>query len=309
GQAAMKNELERLYNLKVQESEDSVLTSEQQLGRLLGPGSVYLNLNPFEVLQISIDMDLEAAKEKYEKLSLLIHPDKNPDDRERADKSCDIVKKAVAIVEDPAQLAKAKDCYREARLARMLPEDDRGSIDWNEPSLKKALWVEVMLKFSEVAERVVARRRADEWKRERCEILKWVAKVLMGLFLGQSLSLFLFFSPHLSHSSLLVLLCEADLHVQGLHLRVRRVSAAAVAGDCSIRLHGVPSDGRRVLSPYRLSTPPRSASTSPARRHFSSRSSPGHPHYSSRRDSAHSSILHYDPQLSAILIPYPPLPS
>lgn len=127
--------------LKEQESEDSVLTSDQQLDRLLRPGSTYLNLNPFEVgslisdlctfnfdpfmvlwvakgliysaecmhrsqdystidrsqnygiiaqvLQISPDTDLEQAKKKYKKLSLLIHPDKNPDDRERADKAFD----------------------------------------------------------------------------------------------------------------------------------------------------------------------------------------------------------------------------
>eukprot|EP00080_Pristionchus_pacificus_P009258 PDM69278.1 dnj-30 [Pristionchus pacificus] len=180
--AAMAEDFERFYtDLKEQESEDSVLTSEQQLDRLLRPGSTYLNLNPFEVLQISPDTDLEQAKKKYKKLSLLIHPDKNPDDRERADKAFDIVKKAVAVMEDPVALAKAKDCYKEAeaRLAIMLSEKRRkakkeggeGVIDEDEPkAYRKALWVIVTKVFADrEKKRKMLEERANDEKRRNAE--------------------------------------------------------------------------------------------------------------------------------------------
>ncbi|KAH7696015.1 DnaJ domain containing protein, partial [Aphelenchoides avenae] len=68
-------EFEQFYqDLKKTEKEDSSLTSAQQIDRLLRPGATYLNLNPFEVLQIDPDTDVETAKKKYKKLSLLIHP-------------------------------------------------------------------------------------------------------------------------------------------------------------------------------------------------------------------------------------------
>ena len=37
------------FQVKTIEQRDSVLTSKQQIDRLLKPGSTYLNLNPFEV--------------------------------------------------------------------------------------------------------------------------------------------------------------------------------------------------------------------------------------------------------------------
>lgn len=44
-------QFEQFYNdLKYTEKRDSNLTSEQQIDRILRPGSSYLNLNPFEVI-------------------------------------------------------------------------------------------------------------------------------------------------------------------------------------------------------------------------------------------------------------------
>lgn len=70
--------------MKEIEKRDSVLTPKQQIDRLLRPGSTYFNLNPFEVLQIDPETSLEEAKKKYKRLSILVHPDKNQDDAERA---------------------------------------------------------------------------------------------------------------------------------------------------------------------------------------------------------------------------------
>lgn len=66
------------------EKKDSVYTSKQQIERLLRPGSSYANLNPFDVLMVEFDDDLDRIKKQYKRLSILLHPDKNLDDQERA---------------------------------------------------------------------------------------------------------------------------------------------------------------------------------------------------------------------------------
>ena len=57
------------------------MTKEQQIERLTKPGSKYGNLNPFAVLMIGYDVDLDTARKQFRKLSILTHPDKNPDDK------------------------------------------------------------------------------------------------------------------------------------------------------------------------------------------------------------------------------------
>ena len=63
------------------ERRDSVLTKEQQIKRLTKPGSKYGNLNPYAVLMIGYDVELDAARKQFRKLSILTHPDKNPDQK------------------------------------------------------------------------------------------------------------------------------------------------------------------------------------------------------------------------------------
>lgn len=148
-------DFEQFYSdLKKTEQKDSALTSDQQITRLLRPGSTYLNLNPFEVLQIEPETDVDQARKRYKRLSILIHPDKNPDDRERAQKAFDILKKAIELVEDPDELSRCRDIYTEAkaRLAIVMSEKRRklkreGKPDTIEEddaaNYKKALWVTV----------------------------------------------------------------------------------------------------------------------------------------------------------------------
>lgn len=149
-------DFEQFYsNLKFIEQKDSVLTSSQQIDRLLRPGSSYLNLNPFEVLQLDPDTcEINEARKKYKKLSLLLHPDKNPDDRERAERAFDFIKKAMASMEDPDELSRCKDVYAEAkaRLAIVVSEKKRklrkegknDKVDEDTPlGYSKALWITV----------------------------------------------------------------------------------------------------------------------------------------------------------------------
>lgn len=84
-------------------------------------------MNPFEVLQLDSDATVEEAKKKYKKLSLLIHPDKNHDNRERAEMAFDALKKAISVIEDPDELARCREMYEEAkaRLAVLISEKKR----------------------------------------------------------------------------------------------------------------------------------------------------------------------------------------
>merc|ERR1712039_930504 len=90
-----------LSEIKKVEKRDAVLTKEQQIERLTKPGSKYGNLNPFAVLMIGYDADNDTARKQFRKLSILTHPDKNPDDKERAQKAFDAVKAAWETISNP----------------------------------------------------------------------------------------------------------------------------------------------------------------------------------------------------------------
>jgi tetratricopeptide (TPR) repeat protein len=51
-------------------------TAEQQIARLLCKGYAFMNLNPYYVLQLDLDADTEDIKQRYRKLSTVVHPDK-----------------------------------------------------------------------------------------------------------------------------------------------------------------------------------------------------------------------------------------
>ncbi|KAJ8314611.1 hypothetical protein KUTeg_006761 [Tegillarca granosa] len=59
----------------------------EQIDRLTRPGATYFNLNPFDVLQCDPDLPIADIKKRYRQMSILVHPDKNPEDNERAQKS------------------------------------------------------------------------------------------------------------------------------------------------------------------------------------------------------------------------------
>uniref|UniRef100_A0A2K6BB06 J domain-containing protein n=1 Tax=Macaca nemestrina TaxID=9545 RepID=A0A2K6BB06_MACNE len=76
------------------EKRDSVLTSKNQIERLTRPGSSYFNLNPFE---------------RFRHLSILVHPDKNQDDADRAQNAFEAVDKAYKLLLDQEQTKRAQD--------------------------------------------------------------------------------------------------------------------------------------------------------------------------------------------------------
>jgi len=101
-------------DLKATEKADSVLTPKQQIDRLLRPGSTYRNLNPYEVLQIDPKLSIEDVRKKYRRLSILVHPDKNQDDPERAQAAFDAVKKSYALLDDEKTRKKCEEIVEEA---------------------------------------------------------------------------------------------------------------------------------------------------------------------------------------------------
>jgi hypothetical protein len=59
----------RHCQVKAIEKRDAVLTSEQQINRLLRPGSSYFNLNPFEVLRVEPESTLDEMKTKFKRVT------------------------------------------------------------------------------------------------------------------------------------------------------------------------------------------------------------------------------------------------
>jgi DnaJ family protein C protein 8 len=95
-----------LSEVKHIEKRDSVLTSEQQITRLLRPGSKFFNMNPFDVLQLPVTASSTEVKKQYRKLSFLVHPDKNRDDPDRAQSAFDAVVTAYKTLEDATEKEK-----------------------------------------------------------------------------------------------------------------------------------------------------------------------------------------------------------
>jgi len=62
------------------------------------------------------ELPLSSMKTAYRRLSILVHPDKNADNTERAQKAFEAVSKAWKMVEDETELKKAKEVIEEAKI-------------------------------------------------------------------------------------------------------------------------------------------------------------------------------------------------
>lgn len=110
-----------LSEVKQVEKRDAVLTKEQQIERLTKPGSKYGNLNPFAVLMVGYDADDNSVRKSFRKLSILTHPDKNPDSKELAQRAFDAVKAAYETLSDPD---KKETCLNVVNNAKKDLEND-----------------------------------------------------------------------------------------------------------------------------------------------------------------------------------------
>ncbi|KAJ1521464.1 hypothetical protein ONE63_003132 [Megalurothrips usitatus] len=177
-----KEELFNSFYTEVKEIEkrDAVLTPKQQIERLLRPGSTYFNLNPFEVLQVDPETTLDDIKKKYRRMSILVHPDKNQDDVERAQQAFEIINSAWKILECEETRAKCLDVIEEARVRtdqmlaekrKKLKKDGKDSrIEEDDPDkYKHAIYVRTMKLFADMERkrRELANRDMEERKRKR----------------------------------------------------------------------------------------------------------------------------------------------
>ncbi|XP_014678036.1 PREDICTED: dnaJ homolog subfamily C member 8-like [Priapulus caudatus] len=161
---------------------DSCLTPQQQIDRLLRPGSTYLNLNPFEVLKVSPDVEVPDIKKMYRKLSILVHPDKNQDNVERAQQAFEIVNKAWKTLENEelykrclAVIEEAKEMTKhmvEEKRKKLKKEGKPPSVDEDDSSkMDHSIYVQTMKLFADMERK---RREQDmkemhERKRKREE--------------------------------------------------------------------------------------------------------------------------------------------
>uniref|UniRef100_A0A3Q3J1M6 DnaJ homolog subfamily C member 8 n=1 Tax=Monopterus albus TaxID=43700 RepID=A0A3Q3J1M6_MONAL len=167
------------------EKRDSVLTSKQQIDRLLRPGSSYFNLNPFEVLQIDPDATDDELKKRFRALSILVHPDKNQDDPDRAQKAFEAVDKAYKLLLDPEQKKRALDVIHAGKeyVEHMVKEKKKQlkkegkalDMEEDDPELfKQAVYKQTMKLFAEL-EIKRKEREAKEMHERKHETGVWTA--------------------------------------------------------------------------------------------------------------------------------------
>lgn len=162
------------------EKQDSVLTSAQQIERLLRPGATYRNLNPFEVLQVEFDIAPAELKKKYKRLSILVHPDKNQDDKDRAQSAFDIVNKAYKTLNEETTRQLCMDVVEEAqhvvntkiqeKRKKLKKEGNATEVEEDDPAVfKRAIQVQTMKLFAdnERKRRDLEIRDQEERKRKR----------------------------------------------------------------------------------------------------------------------------------------------
>ncbi|XP_036432855.1 dnaJ homolog subfamily C member 8 [Colossoma macropomum] len=160
------------------EKRDSVLTSKQQIDRLLRPGSSYFNLNPFEVLQIDPDATDEELKKRFRQLSILVHPDKNQDDPDRAQQAFEAVDKAYKLLLDTEQKKRIIDVvhagkeYVEHMMSqkkKQLKKDGKPTIiEEDDPEVfRQAVYKQTMKLFAELEIKRKEREAKEMHERKR----------------------------------------------------------------------------------------------------------------------------------------------
>eukprot|EP00037_Helgoeca_nana_P033306 m.417389 g.417389 ORF g.417389 m.417389 type:complete len:268 (-) comp30426_c0_seq1:204-1007(-) len=116
-----------LQELDATEKADSVWTNVTQIDRLTKPGSKYLNLNPYEVLQIEPGMDPAAQKKHVRKLQFLVHPDRNRDSPELSKKAFEAVGEAKRMLEDEDKMSFINKVLDEAKeKTKFMVAEKRG---------------------------------------------------------------------------------------------------------------------------------------------------------------------------------------
>uniref|UniRef100_UPI0037E831F3 dnaJ homolog subfamily C member 8 n=1 Tax=Semicossyphus pulcher TaxID=241346 RepID=UPI0037E831F3 len=183
GEPSTQNMSDELFQnfiseVKQIEKRDSVLTSKQQIERLLRPGSSYFNLNPFEVLQIDPEATDDELKKRFRALSILVHPDKNQDDQERAQKAFEAVDKSYKLLLEPDQKKRALDVIHAGKeyVEHMVKEKKKQlkkdgkllDVEEDDPEMfRQAVYKQTMKLFAELEIKRKEREAKDMHERKR----------------------------------------------------------------------------------------------------------------------------------------------
>ncbi|XP_068603278.1 dnaJ homolog subfamily C member 8 [Brachionichthys hirsutus] len=183
GESSSQNSSDELFQhfiseVKQIEKRDSVLTSKQQIDRLLRPGASYFNLNPFEVLQIDPDATDDELKKRFRALSILVHPDKNQDDPERSQKAFEAVDKAYKLLLEPEQKKRALDVIHagaeyvehnvKEKKKQLKKEGKLLDIEEDDPEVfRQAVYKQTMKLFAELEIKRKEREAKDMHERKR----------------------------------------------------------------------------------------------------------------------------------------------
>ncbi|GAA6094741.1 dnaJ homolog subfamily C member 8 [Tachysurus ichikawai] len=173
------------------EKRDSVLTSKQQIDRLLRPGATYFNLNPFEVLQIDPEATDEELKKRFRQLSILVHPDKNQDDPDRAQQAFEAVDKAYKLLLEPEQKKRAVDVihagkeYVEHEMIQkrkqLKKEGKPIAIEEDDPEMfRQAVYKQTMKLFAELE--IKRKEREAKDMHERCSCYSFILLSIFSFF-------------------------------------------------------------------------------------------------------------------------------
>lgn len=164
--------------VKAIEKHDSDLTGKQQIDRLMRPGATYFNLNPFDVLRIDPDASMAEVKKVYKKMSILVHPDKNIDDTDRAQKAFEVVNKAYKTLENEEGYKRCQEIVKEAderahenlkiKKKQMKKEGKSTSVPEDDPiKFKHSIYVQTCKLFADLERMRQDREAKDMHERKR----------------------------------------------------------------------------------------------------------------------------------------------
>ena len=152
-------------------------TSTSQIERLLQVNYEWKNLNPYYVLDIPHTVDDESIiSARYRALSLLIHPDKNPDDAVRAKTAFEQVRKAMTQMNDEDKRRHVQALIEQGmKQGKRDWEADKkitsGNTTVEEEGLARAQNKATMKIFAEIEQkrRNIERRKHEFEQRERAQ--------------------------------------------------------------------------------------------------------------------------------------------
>lgn len=120
---------------------------------------------------------------------MLVHPDKNPNDKERAERAFEIICKAWKIIENEETRKKCLDIIEEAKeRTNLMISEKKKKLKKNEPiedeqpeNYKRAIYVMTMKLFAEAERRRrnLEQRNMEEKKRQREQEIEEEEKVVL----------------------------------------------------------------------------------------------------------------------------------